>query len=118
MPIGEKLKEFGKKKFGNITKFAKALGMQPSNLYDYINNKSKPGSEFLIKLKEMGCDLNWLLTDKDKGQAIIKEPSVDYKIKELEEENKRLEEENERLRKSIENTIHNLIKESKIKKKK
>lgn len=100
MSIGDKLKEFGIKKFGNVKSFAEALGMKPPSLYNYFNNESKPGAEFLAQLMDMGCDINWLLGSSAK--AIIKEPKLEYRVKELEEENKELELQNEQLRKSIE----------------
>jgi transcriptional regulator with XRE-family HTH domain len=91
MSIGERLKEFGIKKFGNVKNFAEALGIKPPSLYNYFNNKSKPGSEFLEQLMQMGCDINWLLT------GVTSEDSIKKKIKDLESENQKLKSDNYKL---------------------
>jgi len=98
--IGKKLKEFGLKKFKGITPFAKALGVKREQLYPYFNNKTIPGGGMLKKLKDMGCDINWLLAD-DEGPPAVKEPSAEYKIKQLESAKKKLETENADLRAQI-----------------
>jgi len=89
MSIGSKIKEFGKKKFPSMREFAEALGIKREQLYPYFNGKVLPGSEFLLKLKNLGCDINWLLSEDDapppETDALIKKRLAD-----LEEENKRL----------------------------
>lgn len=76
MSIGEKLRYFGNEQFGNITKFANALGVKPPSLYAYLKNESVPGGELLQKLLILGCDINWLLDNnlgidsyKNNGQS-------------------------------------------------
>lgn len=88
MSLGNRLKEFGIKKYGNVKSFAEALGIKPPSLYNYFNDESKPGAEFIEQLMEMGCDINWLLTGESNEEATKK------RIKELEEENKKLKGEN------------------------
>lgn len=95
--VGKKLKEFGLKKFENIKLFAEALGVKREQLYPYFNNSTMPGGSMLKKLKDMGCDLNWLLAD-DEGPPVMKEPSFEYKTKQLEETVEKLEKENATLR--------------------
>jgi len=65
------------------------LGMKPPSLYVYLNNESIPGGEILKKLQDLGCDINWLLSDDDKPPPETNE-LLKAKIKELEEENERL----------------------------
>ncbi len=93
MAIGRKIKEFGKKKFPSMREFAEALGIKREQLYPYFNGKVLPGSEFLLKLKNLGCDINWLLSEDDnpppETDALVKKRLAD------------LEEENQRLRDSI-----------------
>ncbi len=67
LTIGERLRAFAKERWGEegaIKKLAEALEMKPPSLYNYLNDDSKPGSEFLLKLNNLGCDLSWLLTGK------------------------------------------------------
>lgn len=75
MSVGSKLKEYEEKHFESVADFARALNMHRESLYKYYKDESMPGGEFLIKLKALGCDLNWLFSD---GPATIKEGIVIY----------------------------------------
>ena len=93
--ISEKLREFGIKKFGSVKTFAEALGMKPPTLQVYLRGISEPGANILRKLKNLGCDINWLLSEEEVKPAAVAEwhpPYADYKdkIKELEKENRNL----------------------------
>ncbi|MHC1736857.1 MAG: helix-turn-helix domain-containing protein [Ignavibacteriaceae bacterium] len=88
--IAARLRTFGESKFERIKDFAKALDMEPSSLQSaYLNGRSIPGPELLVKLSDMGCDIIWLLTGEITTHS---PPSIDIsdKIKELEEENRLL----------------------------
>ena len=89
----DRIRKFGLRKFGSIKEFAKAMGMSPSNLQAYLQNRRKPGTPILKRLIQLGCDIDWLLTgeeNNDKRLKIIEEQS--QRIKELEEENRILRE--------------------------
>ena len=87
MTIGEKIRDFGVGKFGSVKAFAEALDWHPSSLYDYFNNISMPGAPLLIKLFEMGCDLNWLLAPNDSlKKEPIKNNLAEDEIKKLKKE--------------------------------
>lgn len=46
----------------NIDQKAKELGLTNQTLYNYLNGKRTPKTEFLIRLREItGVNLNWLL---------------------------------------------------------
>lgn len=66
MTIGEKIRSFGLSKFNSLNEFAEAMGMKPPSLHQYLgsNAKREPGTGILIKLKKLGCDIDWLLTEK------------------------------------------------------
>jgi transcriptional regulator with XRE-family HTH domain len=117
MKIGGKIKAFGIKQFGSVTEFAKALGMEPQNLYDYFSKGIMPGAEFLMELKKMGCDMNWLLSEEEDSPALVKEPAVEYKVNQLEKENEELKEEADRLKNIIMATAVDLQNQLKSKKK-
>jgi transcriptional regulator with XRE-family HTH domain len=89
MTIGEKLRFFAENKFGSISKLAELLGMKPPSLYVYLNNESIPGGEILKKLKDLGCDINWLLSEDDKSPPDTIQVLL-HRIKQLEEENQHL----------------------------
>jgi len=61
--VAERLREFGQKKFGKMTDFAAALEISGAQLHStYLNGRSLPGAELLLKLAKMGCDIAWLLS--------------------------------------------------------
>lgn len=65
--IASRLREFAYSKTDRLTEFAKSLDMLPQTLNSYLSGKITPGSELLIKLSEMGCDIEWLLTGNPSG---------------------------------------------------
>jgi len=67
MEFGEKIKEFAQKKFGGVGKLAQILEMKQPQLSKHINGKTKPGLDFLIKLGELGLDLNFLIINKERN---------------------------------------------------
>ncbi|MEJ5351946.1 MAG: helix-turn-helix transcriptional regulator [Melioribacteraceae bacterium] len=83
MTIGEKIRFFAENSIGSVAKLAELLGMKPPSLYVYLNNESIPGGDILRKLKDLGCDINWLLSDDDRPPP---ETIYEKRIKELEEE--------------------------------
>lgn len=64
--VAQNLRLFGYKKFGTMKQFAEALDMNPSTLYSgYLNGRSLPGPVLLVKLINLGCNINWLLTSRE-----------------------------------------------------
>lgn len=63
--VAQNLRLFGYKRYGTMKKFAEALDMNPSTLYSgYLNGRSLPGPVLLVKLIDLGCSINWLLTSR------------------------------------------------------
>lgn len=60
--IADRVRLFGETKYNKIKDFANALEMTNSNLQQYLSGRVSPGANILIKLQELGCDINWLLT--------------------------------------------------------
>jgi len=82
--VAQNLRLFGYKKFGTMKKFAEALGVNPSTLYSgYLNGRSLPGPLLLVKLIDLDCNINWLLTSR--GAPIQGEIDREY-ISRLERE--------------------------------
>jgi hypothetical protein len=69
--IGRRLKDFADKEYGSIPSLAKEIEMNQSQLQNYVyrkKNQPLPGAEVLLKLRKVGCDINWLLTgEKNKS---------------------------------------------------
>lgn len=75
--IASRLREFAYSKTDRLTEFAKSLDMLPQTLNSYLSGKITPGSELLIKLSEMGCDIEWLLTGRPEGETRARKSSGD-----------------------------------------
>lgn len=97
MAIGDRIKEFAKH-YGNASKLAAALDMTPGTLYHYTNGNRKPGADILLKLHDLGCNINWLLSGE--GAMLRKNASVITNIEEKKEE-LTIEERMERLEKAV-----------------
>ena len=84
MDFGEKIKFFAKEKFGSLQELSTVLGTSPQNLSRYVNGSVEPTKVFFIKMKELGCDMNWLLGETD-NDMVIAEPTPQYlsNIKEI-----------------------------------
>lgn len=77
--VAQNLRLFGYKRYGTMKKFAEALDMNPSTLYSgYLNGRSLPGPVLLVKLIDLGCNINWLLTNRETPFVT---PSTDLSMK-------------------------------------
>ena len=65
MKFEEKLRKFLAARYQHPGQAFKDLGVSRVQLSIYLNGKGKPGFQVLRKLHEMGCDLNWLLSDAE-----------------------------------------------------
>ncbi|MBK6681538.1 MAG: helix-turn-helix domain-containing protein [Ignavibacteriales bacterium] len=65
--IARRLREFAYSKTDRLKDFAGSLDMSPQTLNSYLSGKISPGSELLIKLSDLGCDIDWLLTGSGKN---------------------------------------------------
>ena len=95
--IGNRIRVFGKKKFGTLKKLAEAMQISPQQLQQYLSGKREPGSKILIKLLRLGCDINWLLGASETYES--------YKIYKLEKEIKEAHESLEQISKIINNAL-------------
>jgi len=61
--ISANLRKFAEENFNSLADLARKLGMNnPQQLNPYTSGKSILGGEKLAILRELGCDINWLLT--------------------------------------------------------
>ncbi len=75
---GKRLRHFSTTFFTTVTAFAHELGYQkPGSLYDYFNDRKKPGGLLLDRFRTLGGDPNWLrygtgsmFADNDAGRAL------------------------------------------------
>ncbi len=99
--IGTRLESFLKSKFGDkrgwLTKAATALGMDSSGVKKYINNEFKPGPIMQDKLRELKCDIEWLMTGETKSADRVREKEIEY----YKSENEKLKQENDALKRSL-----------------
>lgn len=64
--------------------FARSLSMQPAGLTKYLNGKQQPGNIIQKRLRDLGCDIEWLMTGKT---------AVEYKQQQENDEILKLKEE-------------------------
>lgn len=69
MSFGDKLKQFAKQNYGSLTNLGEALNMSVGHLSQYVNDVSRPGMDFFVKLHNLGCDINWLLSESDHNKT-------------------------------------------------
>lgn len=87
--ISERLRQFYVEKYSTQADFARALGIVPQNITPYLKGERSPGAKMQSKLRDLGCDIEWLMTGKT---------AKEYKTQEENAELLRLREENEMLR--------------------
>jgi hypothetical protein len=106
MELKEKLGIWLVKRFGNINKASVELDIQSIRLYQYIKGENAPGAPLLIKLCEFGCDMNWLLSDKDElpNEKLLAE------IEALRKENGELKKELKNREKKIVDAVREVMK--------
>ncbi len=86
--VAGRLKEFAKR-FGSLAEFARLLEMKtPQQLQPYMTGKSLPGFELLVRLRNLGCDPNWLMSGETKPPSIqaFKEEGLEYDSEEMRRE--------------------------------
>jgi len=72
--IGKRLRNWAAEEFaGNMADFARAVSMKPQQVYAYFNGKSKPGNKLQARLRDLGCDIEWLMTGKSALAGLEKE---------------------------------------------
>lgn len=78
--VGKRLKKFGDRRFATKRAFADALDMSYENLYQYLEDKAKPGTDFLKRLADLKCNINWLLTGKEDIHYSSVDETINYNI--------------------------------------
>lgn len=88
---GSRLKNIADTLFeGNRSELARNMDMKPQALTKYLNGESMPGGVVLMRLHDLGVNINWFLTGEgemliDPPGERISEPLEQYLIR-LEEE--------------------------------
>lgn len=60
--------------------FARALDISPALLSHYLSGRSKPGNKLQQKLRDLGCDIDWLMTG-ERGSVVREDESPYGQIK-------------------------------------
>lgn len=68
--ISKRLKKWGLEEFGSLASFARALGISQQSLHDYTGGRTRPGNTMQSRLRELGCDVEWLMTGSSAGAAL------------------------------------------------
>lgn len=62
MTFGERLKFFAKERYGGVGNFAKACGINATQMSKYISGVNEPMRSVLEKFGEAGLSLDWLIS--------------------------------------------------------
>lgn len=104
--IGERIKSFGVKTFGGLGALASEVGLSAQQISNYVAERNLPGTPFLLKLAEHGCDIHWLLTGEDRvaSSLILRERVGFYNArnKEVMDQVRKIEHEIKILREKLE----------------
>lgn len=63
MTVGQRLKKFAKLR-GGVSKLAELLNISQPRLSQYISGRNQIDQDILLRIGDLGCDINWLLTGK------------------------------------------------------
>ncbi len=75
--IGERLREVLVNKFGKLKLAADALIMPQQALNNYLKGRSAPGYEIRKRLVELGMDVEYIMTGREKGEH-VQMPAAEY----------------------------------------
>lgn len=80
---GQRLKIIAENLFnGNMSELARRLEMKPQALTKYVKGESMPGGLILIRLYNIGVNINWFLTGEGQRFLDNKELKVSEPVKE------------------------------------
>jgi transcriptional regulator with XRE-family HTH domain len=82
--IGERLRAFGKERFGSMSNFARAMGMRPQTLNNYLSGQLPIGPTIREKFRNLGGNILWLMTGvKGEEQTRLCTPEEEAMLKRL-----------------------------------
>jgi transcriptional regulator with XRE-family HTH domain len=62
--IGARLRSFAEGRYKSMVAFAESLGVSASQINDYLSGRRTPGNTMQSRLRDLGCDIEWLMTGK------------------------------------------------------
>lgn len=69
MSVADRLNEFVKAKYGDKhgykSMFAKDIGVSAGQALQYLTGERNPGNKIQQKLRDIGCDIEWLMTGRE-----------------------------------------------------
>src|SRR5579862_3072194 len=67
--IGQRLRAWGRERYGSMAEFARVLEIHPQTLNKYLQGEMKPGNELQTKLRTLGADIEEMMTGKKGFEA-------------------------------------------------
>lgn len=87
MSIHERLDEFARSKYGDErgykAKLSKELEISSSQVSQYLSGARIPGSKIQKRLRNIGCDIEWLISGERNNQQVVVESKEDLELKAL-----------------------------------
>ena len=76
--IQARLREFVETNFSSQKEFADKIGMSPQSVTAYLSGRRIPGGIFQRKLRELGADVDYIMTGESRLQKFIQEQRASY----------------------------------------
>ena len=67
--VANRLRKLAKERFRSQAELARALGVKPQTLTQYLNGKNLPGNTIQTKLRKLGVDVEFLMTGRHRSQS-------------------------------------------------
>ena len=97
MEFGQNLRLWIEENYKTLARFCKQHALNYATIHHYTTGKRQPNKDFLEFLKNLGCDINLLLSETEAEANLVKEAGAEYGINK-DEEIRKLREENKMLR--------------------
>ncbi|GJQ61246.1 MAG: hypothetical protein SCALA702_02990 [Melioribacteraceae bacterium] len=92
--VAKRLNRFVKENFKSKSEFIEVIGLTPEAALEYFSYKKPMDYNLLSKLSEAGCDLNWLISCKQKeleeNTGSLEKQALESEIKNLNDKNEAL----------------------------
>jgi transcriptional regulator with XRE-family HTH domain len=74
--ISARLRQFMNERFTTVGLFATALGMGQPSVSSYLNGSRTPGNKMQERLRELGCNIDWLMTGKTTTENKVPDDTI------------------------------------------
>ncbi len=78
--IGQRLRQFARETFGSVSGLCRAIGRQETYFIRVLAGEYMPGGRMQALLRDVGCDIEWLITGKHAPISPILPAEIEERI--------------------------------------